>query len=78
MTKRQRYAMVKAALDQERNNWIAQWRDLNDFILPNRGRFLVTDSTRGKRQNQRIIDSTATFAAGVLSAGMMSGMTTEW
>lgn len=75
MTKRQRYGMVKAALDQERNNWIAQWRDLNDFILPNRGRFLVTDSTRGKRRTDKIIDSTATFAAGVLSAGMMSGMT---
>lgn len=75
MTKRQRYEMIKAALEQERQSWVPKWRDLNDFILPNRGRFLTTETNRGRTMSSKIIDSTATFAAGTLSAGMMSGMT---
>ena len=75
LTKRQRLALLKGALEQERQSWLPVWRELNDFILPTRGRFLATDTQRGKRRTEKIIDSTATFAAGTLSAGMMSGMT---
>ena len=66
-----------AALRSERNTWLTHWRDLADYILPRRGRFLVTpnSSSRGDQRNQRIIDSTGTLAARTLASGMMTGIT---
>jgi hypothetical protein len=71
----------RAALELERATFIAQWRDLADYILPRRLRLVTSDNNRGEKRNQKIIDSTATESAGVLSAGMMSGVTnpsTRW
>lgn len=51
------------------------WRDLNDYILTRRGRFVVTDTNKGDRRNFKIIDSTATLSARTLRSGMMSGVT---
>lgn len=65
----------RAALELERSTFIAHWRDLSDYVLPRRARFVTTDNNRGDKRNQKIIDSTATESAGVLSAGMMSGVT---
>jgi hypothetical protein len=50
-------------------------KDLADHILPYRGRFTLTEGNRGDRRNQKIINSTATKAAGVLRSGMMAGIT---
>lgn len=50
-------------------------KDLADFILPYRGRFTLGEGNRGDRRNQKIINSTATAAAGTLRAGMMAGVT---
>lgn len=74
-TRRQRYERMVSALDTERQSWISHWKDLNDYILPRRGRFFVTDRNRGDRRTQKIINSAATMAAGTLSAGLMGGMT---
>lgn len=62
-------------METERSSFIAHWRELNDYILPTRGRFTVTDSNRGNRRSSKIIDSTATIAARTLGSGMMSGIT---
>jgi hypothetical protein len=53
------------------------WRELSDYILPRRGRFLVTPNqgNRGDPKTQKIIDSTGTLAARTLSSGMMAGVT---
>jgi hypothetical protein len=75
LTKRQRYEALRAALDTERSSFVPHWRELADYILPSRPRFLSTETSRGRKRSDKIIDSTATFAAGTLSAGMMSGMT---
>jgi hypothetical protein len=75
LTKRARYDLLGSAMDTERQSFVPTWRDLNDYILPMRGRFLLSDTQRGRRRSDKIIDSTATFAASTLSAGMMSGMT---
>lgn len=74
-TKRQRYEHLKAMLKNERSTFRAHWQDLNDYILPRRGRFFVDDVNRGDRRNNKIIDSTATLAARTLRSGMMSGVT---
>lgn len=74
-TKRQRMQLLIGALDLERSSYMKHWMQLSSNILPRRGRFFVTDANRSDRRSTDIIDSTATFAAGTLSAGMMGGVT---
>lgn len=66
-----------SSLDQERNQWRLLWRELSDFLLPSRYRWLLTDRERNARRarNEMILDSTGTKAARTLSAGMMNGVT---
>ncbi|MFQ6558181.1 portal protein [Pseudomonas sp. Lb2C1-1] len=65
-----------ARLKQERDsNWLPEWQELSDYILPRAGRFNTTDVNRGQRRDKKIINPRATFAARVLAAGMHSGMT---
>ncbi len=52
-----------------------QYRDIGDYILPNRARFTLTDTNRGDRRNLKIIDATASLASRTLQSGMMAGMT---
>lgn len=75
LTVRQRCEILRGQLEAERASFIAHWKDLNDYIRPRRGRFAVTDVNKGDRRSRNILDSTATFSARVLSAGMMSGIT---
>ena len=72
--RRHRLELLKAQLERERASFQYQWRDINDFVRPRRGRFFVNDSNKGDRRNLKIIDSTATFASKNLAAGMMSGV----
>lgn len=62
-------------MENERDSFRPHWRDLNDYILPRRGRFFVTDNNRGDRRTNKIIDSTATLAMRTLRSGMMAGVT---
>jgi len=61
----------------DRYSFWTHWREISDYILPRRYKWLITPNqgNRGSPINQRIIDNTATVAARVLSAGMMSGIT---
>lgn len=80
-TKRERYNILRAQLDNERSSFLTDWRECNDFILPRRGRFLISDVNKGGRRNKGIIDSTATLAVRTLRSGMMAGITSparEW
>jgi len=64
------------ALKQERaRGWDDRWRELADYIEPRTGRWCLTDTNDGQRRDQKIINGTATYAARVLEAGMMSGIT---
>ena len=76
------------ALKTERSTWDSHWMDINEFILPRRGRFLGmgTESNTsaaganrnpndGRKINDKIIDSTATHALNILTSGLMSGVT---
>lgn len=75
LTKRQRYNLLLSQLKTERATFESFWRDLGDNISPKRVRFTQTDSNKGDRRNQKIIDSSPTFAARTLASGMMSGIT---
>jgi len=64
-------------LENDRSSWRSHWMELTDYLSPRRGRFLIEDSqnTRGRKRNNKIIDSTGTQALRTMAAGMMSGMT---
>lgn len=74
-TKRQRIESEVAQMETERQSFIPHWRDLNDFVLPRRGRFFISDSNKGTRRTNKIIDSSPTMASRTLSAGLMGGVT---
>lgn len=72
------------ALRNWRQSWWTQnWSDLAEFILPRRSIWLTQSTggnpnpnnmTRGRQINTAIADPTATLAARVCSAGLMSGL----
>lgn len=74
-SKREIYNVLKSQLINERGTFKSHWRDLSDNILPRRGRFFVSDSNKGDKRNQKIIDSTATLASRTMRSGMMAGIT---
>ena len=72
------------ALRNWRESWWTQnWSDLAEFILPRRSIWLTQSAgglptpnnmTRGRQINSAIVDPTATLAARVCAAGLMSGL----
>lgn len=58
-----------------RFSWWVHWRELADYLLPRRYKWLITPNqmARGSPINQHILDSTGTLAARNLAAGMMMG-----
>lgn len=75
LTQRQRDQRLLQQLKNDRSSFESLWRDLGDWMLPKRVRFTTSETNRGDRRNQKIIDSTATFASRTLASGMMSGVT---
>lgn len=65
----------KAAMWTERSSWFEHWREISELQQPRLGRFFVSDSNKGIKRYQSIVDNTALFASRTLAAGMMSGMT---
>lgn len=66
------------SLDNIRYSWWTHWRELADYILPRRMRWLYPTSqswNKGSPLNQNIINNTATIAARTLAAGMLAGTT---
>jgi len=59
-----------------RYSWWTHARELADYMLPRRYKWLVTPNqmARGSPINQHILDSTGTLAARNLASGLMSGV----
>lgn len=74
-TVRTRLERLRGQLDLDRQSFMADWKELADYILPRKARFNAYDTNKGGRRNQKIIDSTGVFAARTLASGMMSGVT---
>lgn len=72
---RQRCELVRQVMETERSQFFTLWRDLNDYIMPTRGRFWVTDNQKADRRSKFILDSSPVLAARTLASGMMSGVT---
>lgn len=62
-------------LKNARSSWDAQWHDISEYIMPNRGMFSRPDQNqRGRKKGYRIINGTATKTLRNSAAGMMAGM----
>jgi len=75
ITKRQELVILRADLERDRSSFITHWTDLADFIDPRRAQFTLSQTNRGERRNQKIINGTATLAKRTLASGMMGGVT---
>lgn len=64
-------------LYQARYSYWMHWRELSDFILPRRYKWLITpnEMSRGSQRNGNILDATGTIAARTLASGLMAGVT---
>lgn len=62
-------------LRTNRYSWWVHWRELADYILPRRYKWLITPNmmARGSPINQHILDSAGTIAARNLASGLVSG-----
>lgn len=63
------------ALRSERATFIPWWRELSDYNLAHRGRFLTSDRNKGHKRNTKQINNTSRLANRTLASGMMSGIT---
>ncbi len=71
------------AMRVNRYSWWTHWRELADYFLPRRYKWIITPNqmARGSPINQHIIDDTGTFSARNLAAGLLSGKcspTRDW
>lgn len=70
------YIRLYDDLKQTRAPWVQTWKDLSAYVAPTRGQFEGDTPNNGRRINHKLLlDSSAGLAAEVLSAGMMSGLT---
>jgi len=62
-------------LRQNRYGWWVHWRELADYFLPRRYRWLITPNmqSRGSPINNHILDSSGVIAARNLASGLVSG-----
>src|SRR5215468_2979323 len=58
-----------------RYSWWTHWRELADYMLPRRYKWIITPNqmARGSPINQHILDSTPTLAARNLASAMFTG-----
>lgn len=65
-----------AEMKEERRSWDPHYRELQEFFLTRRGRWITDSKTnRGSKMNQKMVDPTPRFAARTLGAGMHAGST---
>ena len=63
-------------LEDDRSSWRSHWIEISDHLLPRRGRYLLeSQSSKGRKRSNKIVDNTAGQALRTLSSGMMAGMT---
>lgn len=74
-----------ASMKSDRESYDSHWLELQDFFLPRRGRWLSrgkgSESDRGRKVNQKLVDPTPRLAVRTAAAGIHAGSTnpaTPW
>ena len=75
MEMRQQILKRWQALKNERTYILPIWKDVTDYVNPYRGRYFVSNRNLRGTNSKKILDSTPARAQRILSAGLMSGMT---
>lgn len=78
MTPRRQFERRRMALRNERESWLQHWREIADYLIPRRGKFLTLqtgEANKGDKRNGKIVDETGTLALRTLASGMMAGIT---
>lgn len=70
-----RMQCLKAERDQ--GDWLTHWRELSDYILPRRGKFLCRDARKGRKVNRNILSPVPIRAAETFGNGMSTGLTSK-
>ena len=61
-----------------RQSWEQQWKEISTYVMPERGFFDGDDADKVKVPNYKVVlDDSATIAVGILSAGLMGGLTPQ-
>lgn len=69
------------SMERGRDSFIPVWKDLTENFLVHRGRYDLGDVNQGKRRDNKIFNNSPVLALRILSAGLMSGITSparEW
>ena len=70
------YLRLYGELKSERSSWLPAWKDLCAYLAPTRGFFDGQTPNQGRRLDHKtLLDSDPCLAVEILSAGMMSGLT---
>lgn len=72
---RLRQFAIAGQLETDRSTWWYHWQEIADYILPQRARFVTSDTNRGIKRQHKIRNPKASYVMRTLSAGMMTGMT---
>lgn len=80
LTRRAQMQANKAGMDQERQNYFDEWRDISEFIQLRRGRYLqgkagsATSRSKPRARTNKVLNEAATLASRTCGAGMLAGV----
>lgn len=61
-------------LRAERSNYELRWQEISDYVVPNRGDFVVTRPSGDNSQRVKVFDSTAEQANNLLASSLYGGL----
>lgn len=79
-TRKTKYRNRMKGLFEASSSWLVHWRELAEYLMPRRGKYLQnnqtdTDKQRGEKRHQKIINGSASGALRTIAAGMQGGLT---
>lgn len=72
-----KYLELWKQLDGQFTNWLSYYKEITDYILPRRGKYLDIGQSAegGEKRHGLILDGTATRALRMMAAGIQGGLT---
>lgn len=72
---RSKYVTRWSRLKDDRSSYFEHAREISKYLAPRKGRFFLSDPNRGDKKHGAIIDNAGSRALKIMSAGLMSNMT---
>lgn len=72
-TKRAGFEHDRMELNEERSVFLAEWKDISDYIQLRRGRFLAS-GVKDRGRSKKVLNEKGTFASRTCGAGMLAGV----